>query len=204
MQTPNEWAATDSVPFGSPRRVQPVRSSRFSRCNSISVESIGTRVYQDETGSCGAWSRSAPRCHTSSYRGLWIETSALTNSVQLPATTMLTTTGYFRDFRVFGILAVLAAIFAVLCSSAITNAMRALFILCHITHPLSRSSSRSIISASQRNTETIMVDAAVGAESAACVAANASRQFATASPRNECARRDCRSQTIHQPQQRRL
>ena len=48
---------------------------------------------------------------------------------------MLTTTGYFCDFRVFHILAILAAIFAVLCSFAITNAMRAFLVLCHITHP---------------------------------------------------------------------
>src|SRR5687768_18260380 len=71
-QTPNEWAATDSVPFGSPRRVQPVRSSRFSRCNSISVESIGTRVYQDETGSCGVWSQSHHDVTPLVYRGLLI------------------------------------------------------------------------------------------------------------------------------------
>jgi hypothetical protein len=69
---------------------------------------------------------------------------------------------------------------------------------------LSWSTSRSIISALQRNTETTRVDAAVGAESVGCVVAGALRQFATALLRNECARLDCQSQTIHQLQQRRL
>ena len=117
---------------------------------------------------------------------------------------MLTTTGYFCDFRVFGILAVLAAILAVLCSLAITNAMRALFILCHITHPAFSVQFAFNYIRVATNTETITVDAAVGAESAACAAAGALRQFATASLRNECARPDCQSQTIHQLQRRRL
>lgn len=49
---------------------------------------------------------------------------------------MLTPTGYFCDFRVFGILTILAAVLAVLRRLAVTNAMRALLVLCHITHPL--------------------------------------------------------------------
>src|SRR5687767_8042685 len=51
---------------------------------------------------------------------------------------MLTTTGYLRNFRVFGILAVLAAILTVLCRPAVTNAMRALLIVCHRYYPSNR------------------------------------------------------------------
>lgn len=93
---------------------------------------------------------------------------------------MLTTTGYFCDLRVFRILAVLAAIFAVPCSSAITNAMRAFLVLCHITHPaLSVQFAFNYIRVAT-NTETTTVDAVVGAESVACAVASALRQFATA------------------------
>src|SRR6185369_5816227 len=38
--TPNECEATDSVPFGRPRKVQPVRSRRLRHWSSMSVGSM--------------------------------------------------------------------------------------------------------------------------------------------------------------------
>ena len=49
---------------------------------------------------------------------------------------MLTTTRYFRDLCFFGILTILAAILAVLCRVAVTNAMRALLVLGHKATPI--------------------------------------------------------------------
>jgi hypothetical protein len=46
---------------------------------------------------------------------------------------MLTTTGYFGHACVFRILAILTAILAVRFCVAITNAVRALVLLCHTT-----------------------------------------------------------------------
>lgn len=113
---------------------------------------------------------------------------------------MLTTTGYLRNFRVFGILAVLAAILTVLCRPAVTNAMRALLIVCHRNHP----SNRVYYIRPLQAPETTAVHVAAVAELAACAEAGASRRFATGSLRNECVRPDYQSQTIHQPQLHRL
>ena len=50
---------------------------------------------------------------------------------------MLTAAGYFNHARVFGILAILAAILVVSRHPARTNAMRALVIVCHTVTLLS-------------------------------------------------------------------
>jgi hypothetical protein len=48
---------------------------------------------------------------------------------------MLAATSYFNNARVFGILAILATVFAVSLSHALAPAVRAFFIVCH-TAPL--------------------------------------------------------------------
>jgi len=52
---------------------------------------------------------------------------------------MFATTSYFHDARVFGILAILAAVLAVSLSHALAPTVRAFFIVCHTTPPCCKS-----------------------------------------------------------------